>query len=69
MSICEISRCAINFTIQINKSANPVTITPSSAAALGSSKDRIIFKYPISKIKATGRKTTAAQILVSRLIV
>ncbi len=63
------SKLAINFTIQIRKSANPVTMMPNTAAALGSSKDRIIFKNPIVKIKATNGKATIVQILVKGLIV
>jgi len=63
------SRCAIIFTIQIRASLNPVTIMPNTHAAVGSRKDRIIFKYPMVKIKATNGKATTVQILVKGLIV
>jgi len=74
MSICEISqlpicKLAIPSTIQISKSDKKFTITPNTAAMLGSKKDRIIFKNPIVRIKATSGKAITVQILVRGLIV
>jgi hypothetical protein len=42
---------------------------PKTNAALGSKKDKIIFKYPKVKIPAINGKTTTVQMLVSGLIV
>ena len=63
------SKLAMNFTITIRASLNPVTIMPNTHAAVGSRKDRIIFKYPIVKIKATNGKATTVQRLVRGFIV
>ena len=63
------SKFAMSLTTQISKSANSVTIMPKKAATVGSRKDRIIFKNPIVKIKATNGKATTVQILVKGLIV
>ena len=56
-------------TSQISESDKKFTITPSTAAKLGSKKERIIFKYPIVKIKAINGKATTVQMLVRGLIV
>ncbi len=69
MSICEISKCAKSFTIQIKNSANPVTSTPNIAVILGSRKDRMIFRNPMVKTPATNGKAITVQILVRGLIV
>jgi len=59
----------MNFTITIRASLNPVTMTPNNHAAVGSRKDRIIFKYPIVKIKATKGKAITVHKYVRGLIV
>ena len=69
MSTCDIPKSAMSLTIQISKSANPVTIAPSTAATLGNKNDNIIFKYPTVKIRATSGKTATVQMLVNGLIV
>jgi len=59
----------MNLTMQMREWANAVTIMLNSAAAVGSSSERIIFKYPTVKSKATNGKAITVQILVSGLIV
>ena len=69
MSICDKPEFAIRSTTQISESDKKFTIMPNPNAAVGSRKDRAIFKYPVIKIKATNGKVITVQMLVSGLIV
>ena len=59
----------MSFTSQIRQSDRRAAVAPKTALNVGSKKNRIIFKNPMVKIKATSGKTTTVQILVRGLIV
>ena len=69
MSISEILRPAMNFTIQMRILEKNDTADPNKPASVGSAKDKRILKKPKIRIKATKGKATTVQILVSGFIV
>ena len=69
MSICEISRFAMSFTIQTRAPERNIAATPRIQLSVGSRKNKIIFKKPVIRIAPINGKTNTVQMLTNRLIV
>ena len=69
ISITDNGNSAIRFTSQIRNADRPLIIKPNIPASVGSNSDRMILKYPTTKINATTGKTTTVQRKLNGVIV
>ena len=69
ISISDIFKPAINFTIHIKRADMLLITIPKTKENTGTINENAIFKYPSASIIATKGKTVTVQRLVSGLIV